>query len=96
MSGFLSNIFDWNILQWAITAIAYTGTLLNSARKKIGFYFWIVSNTCFCIRNYIVGEYAQSVFFFLCLLTAINGIRLWTKQEREEKAATEAEATSEQ
>ena len=72
----------WTILSWAMSAIALAGTLINAERNKYGFAFWLVSNLYMTVRFFVIGEYAQSVLFFIYFLLAIRGIVSWTKKER--------------
>jgi nicotinamide riboside transporter PnuC len=72
----------WAILSWAMSAIALAGTLINAERNKYGFVFWLISNLYMTVRFFVIGEYAQSVLFFIYFLLAIRGIVSWTKKER--------------
>lgn len=72
----------WTTLSWVMTAIAFTGTLINAEKNKLGFVFWLVSNLYFCIRFFYIGEYAQSMLFFAYFILAIRGIISWTKKEK--------------
>jgi nicotinamide riboside transporter PnuC len=71
----------WTIFSWAMSAIALAGTLINAERNKYGFVFWLVSNMYMTIRFFVIGEYAQSVLFFIYFLLAIRGIVSWGKKE---------------
>lgn len=72
-------LFD--ILQWIMSGIALTGTILNSNMNKWGQAFWIISNIYMCILDWNAGLYAQSVLFFIYFLLAIKGIYTWTKKQ---------------
>lgn len=72
---------------WVITAIALFGTWLNAKQNAYGFLFWMVSNAAFCIWNYQIEQYAQSVLFFVYLWLAIFGYVSWRKKERKVEAA---------
>ena len=37
-----------------------------------------------CVRFFKIGEYAQSVLFFIYFLLAIKGAFVWTKKEQNE------------
>lgn len=75
----------WVILSWIMSAIALFGTILNSERNIYGFLFWLVSNLYMTIRFAYIGEYAQSVLFFIYFVLAIHGISVWKKKERKYK-----------
>lgn len=64
-------------MTWILTAIALIGAMLNSERKKEGFYYWVVSNSGFCVYNFCIHEYAMSFLFGIYLLITINGLRTW-------------------
>lgn len=72
----------WTILSWVMSAIAFTGTLLNAERNKFGFIFWTVSNLYMVIRFFVIHEYAQSALFFAYFLMAIRGIYSWSQKEK--------------
>ena len=41
------------------------------------------------VRFYVIGEYAQSVLFFVYFILAIKGIFVWTEKENSEAAPSE-------
>ena len=65
------------MIAWLLTIIALVGAVLNSQAKKKGFYFWVVSNTGFCVYNACIGQWAMSLLFGVYLLITINGLRTW-------------------
>lgn len=65
------------MIPWILTVIALIGAYYNSNALKEGFYFWVVSNTGFCVYNACNGELALSFLFFAYLMITINGIRTW-------------------
>ena len=64
-------------MSWVLTIIALIGALYNSEGDKKGFYFWVVSNSGFCVYNACIGETAMSILFGVYLLITINGLRTW-------------------
>ena len=67
------------MLIWIITAIALIGTWLNAKQKRVGFIFWIASNTGLSTWNFLNEDYAQG-FLFLCYWgLAIYGYFSWKK-----------------
>lgn len=70
---------EW--LNWAMSAIALTGTILNSRRNKFGFICWTLSNLWMAITSIYAGLIPQGILFFIYLLLAIYGIFKWTKLE---------------
>lgn len=71
----------WTIMSWLMSAIALAGTFMNAERNKYGFYFWLTSNLYMTVRFAVIGEYAQSVLFFIYFILAIRGIFSWSKKE---------------
>lgn len=65
------------MIAWILTIIALSGAVLNSQQNKSGFYFWVVSNTGFCVYNACIGQIAMCFLFLVYLLITINGIRTW-------------------
>jgi len=64
-------------MSWILTMLALVGAVLNSEGNKKGFYFWVVSNTGFCVYNFCIHEMAMSFLFGIYLLITINGLRKW-------------------
>jgi len=64
-------------MSWVLTMIALIGALYNSEGDKKGFYFWVVSNSGFCVYNACIGEIAMSVLFGIYLIITINGLKTW-------------------
>lgn len=72
----------WTMMSWLMSAVALFGTILNAERNIYGFLFWLISNLYMTIRFAYIGEYAQSVLFFIYFLLAIRGIAAWKKKDR--------------
>ncbi len=75
----------WNIMSVLMSVIAFTGTIINAERSKVGFLFWLISNAYFSVRFFYIGEYSQGVLFALYFLWAIRGIYVWRKKEKKER-----------
>lgn len=75
----------WGILSWIMSGIALAGTIINAERNRVGFLFWLVSNIYMSVRFLVIGEYAQSVLFFIYFILAIRGIMVWGNKENKEK-----------
>ena len=67
------------LFPWILTAIAIVGAYLNSQWKRIGFKYWLVSNTGFCLYNLYIGEMAMALLFAVYLGITINGLRTGNK-----------------
>lgn len=72
-----------DILSWVMASVALAGTILNSRRSKLGFYFWIASNLWMSVTSIVAGLTAQGTLFFIYLILAIYGLIKWTKIESE-------------
>ncbi|MCE5319439.1 MAG: nicotinamide mononucleotide transporter family protein [Parachlamydia sp.] len=64
-------------ISWIITFIALYGTYLNVNQDKTGFYYWLISNSCFCVINFLGGTVAQGFLFGIYTILSIIGIRNW-------------------
>lgn len=64
---------------WLVTAIALYGTYLNACGERKGFYYWLVSNACFCAINLGHAQYAQGFLFAAYFVLAIKGLESWEK-----------------
>jgi len=71
------------ILTYIMTAVALAGSILNARKLRIGFVFWIVSNSYLIVRNLFIGEYAQAILFVVNTAIAVYGFIKWTRSYRE-------------
>lgn len=74
-------MIDWTMLSWVMSALALIGTILNAEKNIYGFVFWLMSNLYMTIRFFYIGEYAQSVLFFIYFILAIRGIIAWNAKK---------------
>lgn len=65
------------MFMWIVILIGAIGTLLNAKKKRIGFIFWIISNTAIALHNIAIFEYEQATLFFFYLGMAIYGFFYW-------------------
>ena len=84
----------WNFLSGIASLIGLLGTIINAERNKWGFVFWVTSNIYMSIRFFVIGEYAQSVLFFVYFLLAVKGIFSWSSKEEKDRQAVENAAKS--
>jgi len=71
----------WNFFSGVMSFVALWGTIMNAERNKLGFMFWLVSNLYMMIRFFVIGEYAQSILFFIYFILAIRGLFVWSNKE---------------
>ena len=64
-------------MSWIFVIIAIYGTYLNAHMRRQGFYYWLVSNTAFCVINLGEGHLAQAFLFAVYLILAIIGLQNW-------------------
>lgn len=76
---------SFEVITWIVSALALTGTILNSSRNKWGFVLWFFTNLFWVIVDFKSGLYAQSALFLAYTVLAIKGIVTWTKKERQDK-----------
>lgn len=69
-------------VSWILTIIAIYGTYLNANGNIRGFYYWLVSNTGFCLINFLLGSMAQSLLFGVYLVLAIIGLQKWNEKNQ--------------
>jgi hypothetical protein len=66
-------------IAWFATLLALYGTWLNSKQDRRGFYYWIATNTAFCLLNVKSGQMAQAFLFGVYVLLAVKGLEEWHK-----------------
>lgn len=76
---------NFEVITWIVSALALTGTILNSNRNKWGFVLWFFTNLFWVIVDFKSGLYAQSALFFAYTLLAVKGIITWTKKEKQDE-----------
>jgi hypothetical protein len=69
---------DWTFL---ITIAAIVGVIANIKKKKWCFIIWIFTNAAWCVYDYSIGAYWQSVLFLVYFLLAIWGLIEWCRGE---------------
>lgn len=69
-----------------ITAASIVGTCANSFQKKWCFYVWMVTNTFWCVYNFIAGQHAQAILYVFNFVMCVVGLRKWKKGEKESGA----------
>lgn len=56
------------------TLFALYGAYLNSVGIWHGFAIWVVTNFIFCMHNFLIGQWQQSLLFGCYLLISANGL----------------------
>ena len=69
-------------LMWIVSGLALVGVVLNIKKKQACFFVWLVTNSLWCIYDYSIGAYAQSVLFMVYTLLAIWGIVEWGRHKK--------------
>lgn len=64
-------------LMWLVTGLSIIGTILNIKKKSVCFIIWLITNSIWCVYDFIIGSYAQSALFFVYVLLAVWGIYEW-------------------
>lgn len=72
---------DEQIIFWIICVLSIVGVILNIYKNKLCFYIWLVANVAWVIVDFYKGIYGQGVYFIVCVLTCIWGIKKWSKDD---------------
>lgn len=72
------------VIAWSMTAIAIVGTVANSYQKRIGFWFWLLSNIFWVGFNIYNGIYPQAAVYAFNSAMCIVGLREWKKKNHKE------------
>ncbi len=67
-------------LMWIVTGASIVGTILNIKKMRACFYIWLVTNSLWCIYDFMVGSYAQSALFLVYVSLAVWGIISWKER----------------
>jgi nicotinamide mononucleotide transporter len=66
---------------FAVTVLSIIGVIANTLKKRWCFIVWFFTNTIWCIYDYYIGAYAQSILFLVYIGLAVFGWFNWGKQE---------------
>jgi len=72
------------MIWWICTGLAIAGSLFVAQRRIEGFYFWIVADVGFVVKNASAGDWSQVFLWVVYAVIAVNGVRVWWRKEREE------------
>lgn len=71
-------------VSWLMTAVAIIGTVANSYKKRIGFWFWLVSNVFWVGFNIYNGIYSQAAVYVFNSAMCLVGLREWKNNDKKE------------
>lgn len=60
-----------------VTALSLVGTVANVYKKRWCFVLWLFTNLFWCLYDFYLKIYSQSVLFLVYFLLAIWGLRKW-------------------
>ncbi len=66
---------------WSITILSIIGVVLNIYKNKMSFVCWIISNAVWCMYDYHIGSYAQSVLFAVYFFLSVWGLIKWGRKK---------------
>ena len=72
-----------NNFAYLFTAASIVGTVANSFQKRWCFIIWAITNTFWCIYNFINGSYAQALLYAFNFAMAIIGLWRWSKIKKQ-------------
>lgn len=74
-------------LMWIVTIASLVGVVLNIKKKRLCFIVWLCTNSLWCIYDFYIKSYAQSLLFLIYVGLAIYGIYEWrvSKDKKNEK-----------
>ena len=76
---------DWTI---AVTILSIIGTIANTEKKRWCFVIWLFTNTFWCVYDWCIGAYSQSLLFAVYAMLAIWGLVRWKRDDRRNSSGT--------
>jgi len=70
-----------NTITWIVSALALAGVVLNINKDPRCFIIWACTNFFWCIYDWCIGAYAQSVLFAVYFILAAVGLWKWRKDD---------------
>ena len=68
-----------------ITAVSITATIANAFKKRWCFIAWLFTNCFWCVYDFYIGAYSQSILFAVYFVISLIGLRKWKRAEAEEE-----------
>ncbi len=62
---------------WLVTLASLIGVVANIKKKRWCFGIWLVTNTIWCVYDFMLGAIAQSALFAVYVGLAIWGLWEW-------------------
>lgn len=68
------------IINWIMSVLAFTGTVLNAEKHRSGFYLWTITNAYMAGLNFYLGIPSIGCLYIAYLIMAIRGLVAWKKK----------------
>lgn len=62
---------------FAITVLSIIGVVANNLQKRWCFILWFYTNLAWCIYDWTIGAYSQSLLFAVYVVLAVHGWQSW-------------------
>lgn len=72
-------------ISYIITAVSIAATIANAFKKRWCFIAWLFTNAFWCVYDFYIGAYSQSVLFAVYFVISVIGLRKWKRAAAEEE-----------
>lgn len=72
-------------ISYIVTAVSIAATIANAFKKRWCFIAWLFTNAFWCIYDFCIGAYSQSILFAVYFVISVIGLRKWKKAAAEEE-----------
>lgn len=62
---------------WLVTLASLIGVVANIKKKRWCFAVWLVTNSIWCVYDFLLGAMAQSALFGVYVMLAVYGLWEW-------------------
>ena len=69
------------IFSYIVTAVSVAATIANAYQKRWCFAVWLFTNGFWCVYDFIIGAYSQSLLFAAYFIISIIGLKNWGRRE---------------
>ncbi len=66
-------------ISYIVTIISIAATIANAYKKRWCFIVWLFTNAFWCIYDFVIGAYSQSVLYAVYFVISVIGLRNWRK-----------------
>lgn len=69
------------VVSWVLVVFGLVGTVMNARQDRRCFYIWAPSNLGLAGYNWLIGQQALALLFFVYFCLALYGLHQWQRRK---------------